>query len=60
MRVLIDTDVLIDVALKRTEFFRDSNQILEWIETGGGQGAVAWHSFINVGLHDDEVAHPFF
>ena len=48
MRVLIDTDVLIDVALKRTEFFRDSNQILEWVETGGGQGAVAWHSLSNL------------
>ncbi|MBI4474381.1 MAG: PIN domain-containing protein [Acidobacteria bacterium] len=48
MRVLIDTDVLIDVAPKRTEFFRDSNRVLEWIETGGGQAAVAWHSVSNL------------
>ena len=48
MRVLIDTDVLIDVALKREEFFRDSNRVLEWVETGGGQAAIAWHSVSNL------------
>jgi hypothetical protein len=48
MRVLIDTDVLIDVALEREGFFNDSNRILEWIESGAGQGAVAWHSLSNL------------
>src|SRR5262245_4667873 len=48
MRVLIDTDVLIDVALKRPPFFRDSNRVLEWIESGAGEGAVAWHSISNL------------
>ncbi len=48
MRVLIDTDVLIDVALKRPEFFHDSHRILEWVETGGAQAAVAWHSISNL------------
>ena len=45
MRVLIDTDILIDVALKRAEFYRDSNRVLAWVETGGGQAAIAWHPF---------------
>jgi predicted nucleic acid-binding protein len=48
MKVLIDTDVLIDVALERKEFFDDSNRILEWVESGAGQGAVAWHSLSNL------------
>jgi len=48
MRVLIDTDVLIDVALKREEFFRDCNRVLEWVETGGGKAAIAWHSVSNL------------
>jgi predicted nucleic acid-binding protein len=48
MKVLIDTDVLIDVALEREEFFDDSNRVLEWIESGAGQGAVAWHSLSNL------------
>ena len=48
MKVLIDTDVLIDVALRRAEFFSDSNQVMEWIESGAGQAAVAWHSLSNL------------
>jgi predicted nucleic acid-binding protein len=48
MRVLIDTDVLIEVALEREGFFDDSNRILEWVESGTGQGAVAWHSLSNL------------
>jgi predicted nucleic acid-binding protein len=48
MKVLIDTDVLIDVALEREEFFDDSNRVLEWIESGAGHGSVAWHSLSNL------------
>src|SRR5262245_58928919 len=48
MRVLIDTDVLIDVALNREPFVRDSRQVLDWAQGEPRQGGVAWHSLANV------------
>ena len=48
MKVLIDTDVLIDVALKRPEFADDSQRVLEWAENKAGEAAVAWHSLSNL------------
>ncbi len=44
MKILIDTDILLDVALRRAEFFEDSAAVLSWAETNPGQAAVAWHS----------------
>lgn len=41
MRILLDTDILLDVALKRAEFFRDSAHVLEWAESEPGQAAAA-------------------
>ena len=46
MRILIDTDVLLDVALARTPHLADSVGVLEWAEAGGC-AAVAWHSLSN-------------
>lgn len=43
MKVLIDTDVLLDVALNRTEFVEDSAAVLRWAEAGG-EACIAWHS----------------
>lgn len=48
MKVLIDTDILLDVALGRTEFFDDSAAVLIWAESHPGQASVAWHSFSNI------------
>ena len=48
MRVLIDTEVLLDVALKREPFVRDSRQVLDWAESEPRQAAVAWHSLSNI------------
>lgn len=48
MKVLLDTDVLLDVALHRTEFYDESAQVLEWAEASPGQAAVAWHSLSNL------------
>jgi predicted nucleic acid-binding protein len=48
MRVLIDTDVLLDVALKREPFVRDSRKILDWAQGEPRQAAVAWHSLSNI------------
>lgn len=43
MRVLIDTDVLLDVALSREPFVAESAAVLRWAAAGGA-AAVAWHS----------------
>ena len=46
MRLLIDTDVLLDVALAREPFLADSARVLRWAELGG-QACIAWHSIAN-------------
>lgn len=46
MKVLIDTDVLLDVALAREPHLSASLAVLEWAEKGG-KAAVAWHSLAN-------------
>lgn len=48
MRILLDTDVLLDVALRRSEFFEDSAAVLAWAEANPGSAAVAWHSVANL------------
>jgi hypothetical protein len=48
MRVLIDTDVLLDVALAREPFVGDSQQVLDWAQSEPRQAAVAWHSLSNI------------
>lgn len=48
MNLLIDTDVLIDVALDRQPFSEKAACLLEMLETGTAhQGFVAWHSLAN-------------
>lgn len=44
MKALLDTDVLLDVALRREEFFQTSAAVLGWGEAHPGQLAVSWHS----------------
>jgi predicted nucleic acid-binding protein len=46
MRILIDTDVLLDVALNRKPFVKDSAGVLRWAERGGN-ACIAWHSIAN-------------
>ena len=46
MKALIDTDVLLDVALARAPHALQSAAVLRWAE-GGGKAAVAWHSLTN-------------
>ncbi len=48
MKILIDTDILLDVALRRAEFFEDFATVLSWAEANRGQAAVAWHSLSNL------------
>lgn len=46
MRILIDTDVLLDVALAREPHAEQSAAVLRWAEAGG-EAAVAWHTLAN-------------
>lgn len=46
MRILLDTDVLLDVALARQPHVAASAAVLEWAHHGG-HAAVAWHSLTN-------------
>ena len=44
MRVLVDTDVLIDVALGREPWAEAAGQLLDRLEQRPGTGFIAWHS----------------
>jgi predicted nucleic acid-binding protein len=46
MKVFVDTDVLLDVALAREPFVEASAGVLQWVEDGG-EAAIAWHSMAN-------------
>ena len=59
MKVLLDTDILLDVALRRAEFFEDSAAVLRWAESEPGQAAVAWHSLSNISYLLRPDARPF-
>lgn len=47
MTVLLDCDVLLDVALDRRPFVTDSRAVLDWCERHPGSGFVAWHTLAN-------------
>lgn len=47
MIVLLDTDVLIDIALDRTPYAEAASKLLEDLENRRGKGFVAWHSLSN-------------
>ncbi|MBX3745548.1 MAG: hypothetical protein KF833_09595 [Verrucomicrobiae bacterium] len=55
----MDTDVLLDVALKRPEFHRDSAAILDWGEAHSGSLAVSWHSLATLFYLVRPDARPF-
>jgi predicted nucleic acid-binding protein len=59
MRALLDTDVLLDVALRRAEFFTHSAAVLQWAESNPGRAAVAWHSLANLSYLLRPDARPF-
>jgi predicted nucleic acid-binding protein len=48
MRVLIDSDVLLDVALAREPWGPSSRDLVNFCQLGGATGFVAWHSLSNV------------
>ena len=59
MRVLLDTDVLLDVALRRGRFLGASAAVLDWAESEPGQAGVAWHSLANLSYLMRPDARPF-
>lgn len=48
MKLLIDTDVLLDVALGHEEHLQDAVAVMEWASANPGRCAVAWHSLANL------------
>jgi predicted nucleic acid-binding protein len=48
MKVLIDTNVLLDVAQKREPFFSASDRVVRWCEDHPGSGFLAWHTVSNL------------
>lgn len=48
MKILLDTDILLDIALHRAKFFEDSASVVGWAESEPGEAAIAWHSLSNI------------
>ena len=48
MRLLLDTDVLLDFALNREPHATGARRLLGWASTNPGRCAVAWHSLANL------------
>ncbi len=48
MKVLLDTDVLMDVALARPDFGPNSRALIEWCQHAPQTAAVAWHTMSNL------------
>ena len=46
MKVFLDTDILLDVALARSPHLEHSAAVLQWVRAEG-TAAVAWHSLTN-------------
>lgn len=47
MKVLVDTDVLIDMALDRVPYAEAASALVDGLEARPGTGYVAWHSIAN-------------
>lgn len=47
MIVLVDTDVLVDLALERHPYVDDAAALLDMVERGAARGFVAWHTVSN-------------
>jgi predicted nucleic acid-binding protein len=48
VKILIDTNIFLDVALKRQPFLADSAKVLDWAENNPKHAAIAWHSVSNI------------
>jgi predicted nucleic acid-binding protein len=48
LKILIDTDVLLDVALDRKAFVDESGAVVEWCQQTPGSALIAWHTVSNI------------
>jgi predicted nucleic acid-binding protein len=48
LKILVDTDVLLDVALDRKAFVDDSSAVVEWCQQTPGAALIAWHTISNI------------
>ncbi|MEI6422426.1 MAG: PIN domain-containing protein [Lentisphaerota bacterium] len=61
MRIFLDTDILIDVALDRMPFSTDASLLLDKLEMKQADGFIAWHSLSNLyyicssSIHDKKL-----
>ncbi len=59
MKILLDTDILLDIALRREAFVEDSSRIIDWAEKNIGRAAVAWHTLSNLAYLVRPNPRPF-
>ena len=59
MRLLIDTDVLLDFALNREPHAEPAKRLLAWAANNPGRCAVAWHSLANLNYMMRGKTRPF-
>jgi predicted nucleic acid-binding protein len=48
LKILVDTDVLLDVALDRKDFVEESSAVVEWCQQTPGGALIAWHTISNI------------
>ena len=59
MKILLDTDILLDIALRREDFVLESAQVLDWAEMNVGRAAIAWHTLSNLAYLVRPNPRPF-
>jgi predicted nucleic acid-binding protein len=59
IKIFIDTDICLDVLLRREPFFGDSAALLDWAEKNPGQASVSWHGLANLHYLSDEGGEGF-
>lgn len=64
MKILVDANVLLDVALDRPEFVSESKQVVGWCQESAGSAVIAWHTVSNLyyvlrGARNDTFARRF-
>ncbi len=59
MRLHLDSDVLLDVLLRRSTHFPASAAVVDWAERHPGRASVAWHSLANIHYLSDDGAAGF-
>jgi hypothetical protein len=59
VRILIDTDVLLDVALGRQPWLAASSDAVAWAVDHPGSAAVAWHTVANIAYLAPAAARSF-